>query len=174
MKKLLVIAAVLALGSLAQASELWWTVSTPTSVDGSEVGWDHAYLMANSTGFNYGGTQVGSAVTIDQMDLLGRGQTDLSGLDSSAKYFYIELRDAQDQVVGKSYVSTQADGGKNQGAVKIEDVAGSIYDGPTSPGGASPYSGFTNFTTSDVIPEPTSGLLMALGMMMLALKRRRV
>ena len=68
--------------------------------------------------------------------------------------------------------------GSEQGGRTYQELADSnAIDnrGVFTEGVASPYTGFDGgFTKSDVIPEPTSGLLMALGMMLFGLKRKRV
>ena len=174
MKKLLVVVAAVAFGAVAQASELWWTVATDATVDGKSVGWTVAKLYANDSGET---KNFGSQNLVDtglKSELVGDEflMSDISGY-GSASSFYVELWNS-DQLVGKSYISmNQPNMFANQGAASMADLAShtrtSVRDTPPS----SPYS-FENFTMSDVVPEPTSGLLMALGMMMLALKRRRV
>lgn len=171
MKKILTVAFVLAAALCVNASELWWTVTDPVDVDGSSTSWNTAQLFANTQGanLNYGGTAVGSAVSHDQMGLFDMTMTDLGKYGSSAYCFYVELYNSSGESVGKTYV------GSAMGAVGYDQLkeAGAIYDGVFSPS-ATPYTGFTQFTTSDVVPEPTSGLLMAFGLMMFALKRKRV
>ena len=174
MKKLLVVVAAIAFGAVAQASELWWTVETnPTTVDDVPQTWTIAKLFANDSGDtkNFGGTLVDSGIAADLADG-GVVMSDISDYNSASS-FYVELWNS-DQLVGKSYISmNNPNMFANQGAASMADLAShtrtSVRDTPPS----SPYS-FENFTMSDVVPEPTSGLLMALGMMMLALKRRRV
>lgn len=174
MKKLLVVVAAIAFGAVAQASELWWTVATnPTTVDGVSQDWTLAKLYANASGDtkNFGGTLVDSGIAADLADG-GVVMSDISGY-GSASSFYVELWNS-DQLVGKSYISmNNPNPFANQGAASMADLASStrtsVMDTPPS----SPYS-FNNFTTSDVVPEPTSGLLVMLGMMMLGLKRKHV
>ena len=85
------------------------------------------------------------------------------------------MYDQDDRSLGKTYVQTSTDMFKNQGGTTLQALkdAGAIDSGdPLSPG-ASAYTGFSQFTTSNVVPEPTSGLLVALGMMLFGLKRKR-
>lgn len=169
MKKVLVIVSAMMFAGLVQASEMWWTVSTAESTPA----WDEAKLIANN-GFWYGtnvsGTQIDS---ISRDDFEGFGkiiETDLGNKDYSAYSFYVELYNGG-QKVGKSYVST------TQGAATYDNLvaAGAINSGDVfNQDTTSVYSGFSQFGTGDVIPEPTSGLLMALGMMLFGLKRKRV
>lgn len=174
MKKAIVIVSAMMFAGLVQASELWWTVS---NVNPEAEGWDTAKLMANSGhwgyGTNIGGEEVGAISAEDLYGFGGTAITELGKYDSAAYSFYVELFKGG-QSVGKSYVSTVK--GSEQGSVAYGDLVGSI-DNPQdvfNPGVASPYSGFSQFGTGDVVPEPTSGLLMALGMMLFGLKRKRV
>ena len=178
MKKILVIVSAVAFAGLAQASELWWTVADTVEVDGAQQTWTTAKLMANKGVWNYGtnvgGTQVGADVSADAMSGIGFVTTELGQYGDSAYSFYVELYNGE-QLIGKSYVSTAK--GSEQGGRTYAELAasGAIDSGDVfNPGVASAYDGFSNFGTGDVIPEPTSGLLMALGMMLFGLKRKRV
>lgn len=181
MKKILVIVSALAFAGLAQASELWWTVADTVTVDGeSGKTWTTARLMANKGIWNYGTNvggdqdQVGGDVAFADMSGIGFVTTELGKYADSAYSFYVELYNG-DNFVGKSYVSTAK--GSEQGGRTYQELAqsGAIDSGDViNPGVLSAYTGFDQFTKSDVIPEPTSGLLMALGMMLFGLKRKRV
>lgn len=168
MKKVLVIVSAMMFAGLVQASEMWWTVSGE-----STPAWDEARLIANS-GFWYGtnvsGTQVDSISKDDFTGFDGVVVTDFGNKDYSAYSFYVELYNGG-QKVGKSYVST------TQGAATYDNLlaAGAINSGDVfNQDTTSVYSGFRQFGTGNVIPEPTSGVLMALGMMLFGLKRKRV
>lgn len=165
MKKLFVVLAALALAGGVQASELWWTVSgAPTD------GWTEAKLFANTTGYNYDGELVGS-VTKTDLDNFGDAFTQLGDFDSAAYSFYVELFNGTESIGQKSYVSLSSPA---QGSVAYGKLADSIAKDTMDWAGKSVYTGFSQFTDSNVIPEPTSGLLVMLGMMMLGLKRKRV
>ena len=171
MKKILVVAAAFALTGMVQASELWWTVnSVPT-----EVGdWTTAKLFANQTGYNYGGTEVGSVSKTD-LENFGDTFTDLDKYGNSAYSFYVELFYG-DTTTGytttgyKTYVQTA---NPPKGAASYDSLSGSVLGDPFDYNTKSVYTGFSQFTTSNVVPEPTSGLLVALGMMLFGLKRKR-
>ena len=172
MKKLLVVAVAFALAGMVQASELWWTVST---ADSDVPEWNTAKLFANTgatKGFNYLGTEIGSSSKED-LDDFGGAFTDVTGKDSSAYSFYVELFNGDTSTGYKTYVSTSA---PQQGGVAGDDsvLAASIAKDTMDWNGKSVYTGFSQFTTSDVVPEPTSGLLVAFGMMLFGLKRKRV
>ena len=176
MKKLIVLFVAIAVASLSQASELWWTVDGAaggsTKVDGDATSWDTAKLYASADGFNYGGTAIeGGEISASDLNTYGGAFTDLGGYASSAYSFYVELlNNSSSEVVGRSYVSlTPAQGAIQYGALDGHLEGGNIMN-PTA--AASAYS-FSSFTTAEVIPEPTSGLLVLLGMMALGLKRKR-
>lgn len=176
MKKSMVLFVAIATASLLQASELWWTVagadSGSTSVDGTATTWDTAKLYASANGYNYGSDMaVGSAVTASDLATYGGAFTELGDYDSSTYSFYVELLNG-DSVVGRSYVSKET---PLQGATPYSNFSGSLDGGNVqNPLSASSAYSFSQFTTSNVVPEPTSGLLVLFGMMALGLKRKRV
>lgn len=164
MKKLLVVLAAVAMAGLSQASELWWTINNPT-VDGETAGaWDTAKLYANTTDSNVRGTLI-DQISAEDLSFLGGTKTDLGGYASSAYSFYLEIFNGS-QLVGASVVGQVAsyDSLVTAGAIRSGDIMGG--------GTASPYTGFSSFTTN-VVPEPTSGLMILLGLAALGLKRKR-
>lgn len=171
MKKALILVGAIAAFSFSQASELWWTVADTVSVDGKSTSWETAKLFASANGYNYGGTQIGDAVNAADMADWGFWNSDLGGYGSSSYSFYVELYNSSEVSVGKSYVSTTTN--PPQGATPYATLSGAIYDGNLMNPTASAYT-FSSFTTSDVIPEPSSGLMMLLGMIALGLKRKKV
>lgn len=166
MKKILVVAAAFALAGMVQASELWWTVADAPADAGT---WDTAKLFANQTGYNYGGTEVGS-VSKDDLDNFGDAITDLGVYGNSAYSFYVELFNGDTTTGYKTYVQTA---NPPKGAASYDSLSGSVLGDPFDYNTKSVYTGFSQFTTSNVVPEPTSGLLVALGMMLFGLKRKR-
>lgn len=170
MKKLL-LGALMVMGvfGTAQASELYWMIADNAELDGSELGtWDTAYIYASVDGSNFRGEFIEEWTKSDMSIWDGYAVTGIGEYDA-AKSFYIELYDAGSKI-GQSVVSMSD---PKQGATLAStlEAAGAIDIG----GGAnmpSPYS-FTTFTTSEVVPEPTTGLLMLFGLAGLALRRRR-
>ena len=170
MKKLLVFVAAIAMALFAQASELWWTVADIVTVgDTSDVTWDTATLYASANGYNFGGSPID---TISQSDMSDFEFWHSNIDDYNSTYsFYVELYKSS-EMVGKSYATISPAQGATPYSALVAAKAinnGSIMN-PTE---ATPYS-FSSFTTADVIPEPTSGVLVLLGMMALGLKRKRV
>lgn len=170
MKKLLILVGAITALSISQASELWWTVADNATVDGNSATWDTAKFYASSTGYNYDGTQIGSDIAKTDMEDLGFWSSDISSYDSSAYSFYVELWNSE-SLVGRSYVST---GTPPQGATPYSSLSGAIYSTSSIMNPTAEPASFSQFTTAEVIPEPTSGVLVLLGMMALGLKRKRV
>lgn len=175
MKKSIVLFVAIATASLLQASELWWTVNGAgnptgsTQVDDNATAWDTAKLYASADGFNYGGTEI-EGVSASELTSYGVF-TDISDYDNSSYSFYVELLNGSD-LVGRSYVSLNA---PKQGAIQHGALATHIEGGNImNPTAASSAYTFNNFTMSQVVPEPTSGLLVLFGIMALGLKRKRV
>lgn len=176
MKKVLgFVALAFAFLTTASASELWWTINDTDgtiSVDGKDVTWDSAKLCANKIGYNYiddtGSTF--SKVSLEQLQDIGMAATEL-GSYGSAYTFYIELYNG-DNVVGRSFV-TKGPVGTAKGAVSYSDLSASVFIDAFETPSVSPYTGFATFTTANVVPEPTSGLLVLIGALALGLKRKR-
>lgn len=162
MKKILVGACVAFAAAFANASELWWTVSQPAS----DFSWDTAKIYATANGTNFGETTAIDEVSSAWMDKAGFAVTDIDGHMSSGTSFYVELW-KQGEWVATSYTNLYGD--KGVGTVGLGALSASIGDGMSTP---SPYTGFSSFT-ADVVPEPTSGLMVLLGLAALGLKRKR-
>ena len=177
MKKAIVLFSAIAALSLSQASELWWTVNNPVDVSGEGGGenltWATAKLYASANGYNYNGNLV-DTVTADNMSDLGFWNSTITSYANSQYSFYVELCNSNGDPLGRSAINVNPSA--KQGAVSYTDLvtAGAVYDGNLMNPTASAYTGFSSFTTSNVVPEPTSGLLVLFGMMALGLKRKRV
>ncbi len=173
MKKALILVGAIAAFSFSQASELWWTVNDTVSVDGgAPTEWTTAKLFASANGYNYGGDLIGEGVTAAEMADWGFWNSNIDGYGSSYS-FYVELYNSASESIGKSYVSTTSTPPQGATPYNTLSAANAIYDGNLMNPTATAYS-FTQFTTSDVIPEPSSGLMMLLGMVALGLKRKKV
>lgn len=167
MKKLITMALVAACATFAGASELWWTIADDATYSGTGLSdWSVAKFYASADGKTVGGTQVGSNLSKEKIGELTYVATDISGYDSAAYSFYVELCNSEGNRLGSSYVSA------TQGAVAYTDVAGALYRGGMDTSTPTPYS-FSQFTSAEVVPEPTSGLLLLIGFAGLALRRKR-
>lgn len=98
--------------------------------------------------YNNSGTDYGTGT---QADYFG-------AFDDSVSSFLVELWNIDDD---SSPVGWQT--------YRAAELAGAIWKEGASEGG----SGATPFTVSNVIPEPSSGLMLLLGGMLLALRRRK-
>ena len=163
-KFILAVAAVaIATTALAEAnSMLYWMVDAPTYEDAS-VAFRYAKIKAVDGGnesylymFNQGGnTGVQRAYDLDA-DGYSTGGV-FSGLfdGETVDYFLVELYDASNERVAWQRVSYSA--ALNNGSIATT----------MAPGGANVYS------ISQVVPEPTSGLLLLFGFAGLALRRKK-
>lgn len=162
--KLIIAAAAVAIATTAMAeadSILYWMVDKPTYED-SSVAFDHVKIQAVGGGagsYLYTFNQEGSTGHYETY-VKGSGDTTggiFSGLfdGNNVDYFLVELYDAADSRVAWQRVSYQ-----------MAFDNGSISS-PLAAGGATVY------TISQVVPEPTSGILLLLGFAGLALRRKK-
>ena len=188
MKKLIIAVAAVAIGVVANAASYTWACGSGRIFDGeggtvyASVAGSTAYLMFTSvmtqsdlvSGFNsaesaasysstvaskaIGSTTVSSAARIDQVG----ATADVSANDTA--YFVVFAND-------KMYVSTTASA--EYLAVGTSPITFTSQSTPskTTLDASAGYSAAGWYTQS--VPEPTSGLLMLLGMAGLALRRRR-
>jgi len=186
-KKIMMLAAVASMGFIAQADVLYWQVNNSDSVVAAS-GYEQAYLRATGgdpsgewvVGQNYasdGSTVLGTGVAPSTFSDGGYAIGDLSSimsLDGSSSYggslsalsFFVELYDAQGTLKGSTTPVLFNDLGSavSSGGINAQfSGVNSALGGPNSPGGGGSYS----------VPEPTSGLLMLIGLGALALRRRR-
>ena len=172
MKKILIVAVAALCGTFAQAASINWAITDATS---SQVGyavymvsaisdaWTSAADIATDAtklGTGTSGTiaKNGRVYSIPSTTASG------SGITSSASLYLVIVQSAD--ATGYNYVS-------------MGDISGSVYEPPAAPSGnfsttsAALLAGTAGSFGSSPVPEPTSGLLMLLGMAGLALKRKR-
>ncbi|MBQ3806631.1 MAG: PEP-CTERM sorting domain-containing protein [Kiritimatiellae bacterium] len=161
--KLIIAAAAVAIATTAMAeadSILYWMVDKPKYED-SSVAFDHVKIKAvdGGTGSYLYMFNQGASTGYDVAFAKESGDTTgglFSGLfDGNVDYFLIELFDDSDSRVAWQRVSYQ-----------MAFDNGSISS-PLAAGGATVY------TISQVVPEPTSGILLLLGFAGLALRRKK-
>ena len=167
MKKLIAAAFAVALTGVcltarAEDAILYWQV--PTSGKAVDAGYSYAYLYAQvDGGGNVMLSEQGWAYDT-QMASEGKvAEANLSGVDGTINSFFVEYYKENAQLIGKSVAETLMD------LVQSGYVKGIQLNPPVEQTGA--WSPTPNFTTS--IPEPTSGLLMLIGLAGLALRRKR-
>ena len=186
MKKLMIAFAAVAVATLAQAATVDWALSSKNTIktysggDGASI----AVYLLDTAGTDYAKTVAGladgtvtAANITSEKAYLGSGTTGASGAklgkasgsvtvanpgqDYSLVFVYFEKVDSKDYY----YLS--------------DAQIGTSYDGSAEyPTGSAASWMSTNYSQSNwhattAVPEPTSGLLMLLGMAGLALRRRR-
>ena len=182
MKKILIAISAVAIASVVNAASLQWggTFSTPDLSDTLAAGTQFALLYSASdfsgaatsvTGFTKGATadNGGTIVDVYSIDSEQSGNWEFSttwgnpGKDVNGYYAILTLNDAGDKAA----------------YMYLGDVSGTTATSPTqillyNAGWADDTKSITTggFNTA-VAPEPTSGLLILLGMAGLALKRKR-
>ncbi len=189
MKKTLIAFAAVALSAAAQAATVDWafssknTIKTYSGADGASI----AVYLLNTAGTGYAATISGleagtvtAANITSQGSYLGTGTTGSSGakigkasgsltvanpgVDYSLVFVYFETVDSKDYY----YLSGAQTGTSYDGSAEYPS-------GTTASWASSNYSqsNWHAVTGSSPVPEPTSGLLMLLGVAGLALRRRR-
>ncbi len=177
MKKLIMLAAVAALAFAGQAATVDWKINYAgqgsawksngafaLAFDGAD--YDAVTKLITVTGSDtlqadLASYALGSAVTFGSTK--GAATTVAQGIDGAPSTMFIVIFDEASYDAGKSVLYTAA-----------TDVSGSYYEPPAS-GTAFTFKAadFTNSGTIASVPEPTSGLLMLVGLAGLALRRRR-
>ena len=181
MKKLMIIVAAIALAGATQAATMTWSISNMQS-QGVEAGWLVA-LFDGSTTFDYAKAKDGTLATLYTATAKATGTTGLilvnssgnnkpdgnafAAGDSISAYAVIfnaaTIADATQYMVSGVKSATVGAAGNN-----ITLAFGNMAATTT----ANSFNGATFQPTSGV-PEPTSGLLMLVGLGALALRRRK-
>ena len=158
--------AALALAPLAARADLiYWMVNDPafsasTDKPGQLVDFSYATISVDGgasylTAYNQGGPVAGSDALVRGEGSAYFGSFDRNSVDS----FLVELW-LEDEMGNPERVGWQS--------YKASGLAASIWNGDT-PGG----SGVAALAVTEVVPEPSSGLMLLFGGALLALRRRR-
>ena len=175
MKKLMIAAAIVCAAAFAQAANYSWGFNND-QIFGPEGYVDgEGYLLDGIATLFIGGTQVGDPATIDGNYTYG--VFDDSAVDNSGKVQTLSRGDISESFVGQAYkLVLQTPDGKYQ----VEVTGTSDYKGVAGAPGE-PVFNYEQFVSNTqinagdwtAVPEPTSGLLLLLGVAGLALKRKR-
>ena len=170
MKKVSLLFALL-ITSLIRADVLLWQVNSEITDSATGEGIDYSYAKIMQTA----GTSASSGVAM--ANKVGDFADDVYAIDpttfnyatvgavlgagSTESYFYIELYDAQNNVVGQSQVVHYDD---------MSNFITSAVDLSVNFGNMNKWGG----GTFSAVPEPTSGLLFLVGAALVGLRRRKV
>lgn len=176
MKKLIMFAAVAVLACAGQAASVAWSASL--AGQGATLNGNGAFVLAFA-GSDY--ADIVKLVTVDGSDTL---QADLA---AKALGSAVNIRNNRGNATAAGEVANSPstvfwmifsdgsyDGGKGVTWTAATDVSGSFYEPPAS-GTTFTFNAasFANSGTIASVPEPTSGLLMLVGLAGLALRRGR-
>lgn len=176
MKKLIMFAAVAVLACAGQAASIAWSASL--AGQGATLNGNGAFVLAFA-GSDY--ADIVKLVTVDGSDTL---QADLA---AKALGSAVNIRNNRGNATAAGEVANSPstvfwmifsdgsyDGGKGVTWTAATDVSGSFYE-PPAPGTTFTLNAasFANSGTIASVPEPTSGLLMLVGLAGLALRRGR-
>ena len=172
MKKLMIVAAAVLCGTFARAAAINWQVAEATS---SQVGYtvymvsaiSDAWTSAADVAADAAALGTGTSGTIaksGRVYLISPTTASGEGITPSSSLYLVLVQSAD--ATGYTYVS-------------MGDISGLVYEPPASASGnfsttsAALLAGTAGTFSSSPVPEPTSGLLMLLGVAGLALRRRR-
>ena len=175
MKKLIMFAAVVALALAGQAAAVSWRVNY--AGQGATWSGNGATVLAFA-GSDY--ADIVKLVTVDGSDTL---QSDLASRAIGSATFTNNRgaavgagvsNDAPTSMFWMIFSEGSYDGGKAVTWTAATDVSSAFYEPPaTGTAFGLTAANFTNSGTIASVPEPTSGLLMLVGLAGLALRRRR-
>lgn len=178
MNKLIMCAAVALLAFAGQAATVDWKVAFA----GQGATWkDNGATVMAFAGSDY--ADIVKLVTMDGSDTL---QADLVAKSLGSSTFgnsrgtatmanAVTTENAPSSIFWMIFTEGSWDGGKAVIWTAATDVSGSFYEPPAAGTVLTlNASSFTNSGTIANVPEPTSGLLMLVGLAGLALRRRRV
>ena len=185
MKKLMIAVCAVALATVSQAASVKWLSGTLNTAAGSNGGWSSTGVMAAGADvamkvFYVDATTYGTVSKMDQAGIYewaADKTADFTGVNKNSKgatigavtvedaagvadktYYAVLVAEYTDASYGDMYMAVAKTAtASNQGAANVSNIFGG-------------NGGVQNW---QAVPEPTSGLLLLLGVAGLALKRRR-
>ena len=184
MKKLMILAATAAMAFAASAASATWGFSSGEDRDRNG---DYVGDSIQATAFLYLGTATTTASTIDLtgLTLLATAGQDGSDYTFGSPNTPVSMTGLASDAANQAYTLLLVEGdgltALNQDSTYWMVVATGTSGQAVDPMSGETWATFTNGTAASasswanlkVVPEPTSGLLMLLGMAGLALRRRR-
>ena len=169
MKKLMVILAAVALTGVAQAASVSWKLSTGSTYASMKVyGLTGTTSEAVLTAFN-SSTATDWAAVVEGFDAVTAG----TGSRGNANGKSVGVADG-DTIVFAIIDGSIADGNKFYVTTEYTIPSGATFEPPATGTAQTIAVSLAGSGTFTAVPEPTSGLLMLLGMAGLALRSRRV
>ena len=172
MKKLIIVAAAVLCGTFARAASVNWQVTGATA---DQVGYSVYMVAAISDAWTSGADVAKDATS------LGTGTS--GTIAKSGRVYSISSTTASGEDITASsslyLVLVKSADATDYTYVSMGDISGAVYEPPASATttfsttSAALLAGTAGSFSSSSVPEPTSGLLMLLGMAGLALRRRR-
>ena len=181
MKKLMIAAAIVCAAVVGQAAQVSWTVdwvysnydAVNTYDDGSSVNYWIVNMVSatDTTGLSVDkdGNLVNSAsyAVVDSGSFTAMGGGAVDGTIANGNYLAMVIYDAANGLYGVS------DANAVSGIVAEPPTAGELAATFQNDGGSEGYIIANTPVPTEPVPEPTSGLLMLLGVAGLALRRKR-
>ncbi len=171
MRKLLIVAAAVFCGTIVHAASINWQITGATS---AQVGYSVYMVSAISEAWTSGADVAADAAK------LGAGTS--GTIAKSGRVYNIPETTASGAGITSSaslyLVLVQSADAKNYTYISMGDISGAVYEPPASATtsfsttSAALLAGTAGTFSSSPVPEPTSGLLMLLGVAGLALRRR--
>ena len=163
MKKIMLAAAIICVAAVSQGAAVKWQATATSAYNGQTM-----YLLTSI------------ASTYDSVDAFKAAAVDSAVVVKTGPTYKISLRTAEDDAITASANFYLAVLSADEKTVTYLDVTSSMQPNVYTPPDSAPGTFSVAFatvagssTTAAVVPEPTSGLLMLVGLAGLALRRRR-
>ena len=181
MKKLMIAAAIVCAAVMSQAASVTWTVdwaysnydSVNTYYDGSSVNYWIVNMLGATDTTGLSVDKDGNLVNSANYAVVASGSFEATAYDAvegtiaNDNYLALVIYDAANGLYGVS------DANQVSGIVAEPPTAGSLAASFQNDGGSEGYLIANTPIPTEPVPEPTSGLLMLLGVAGLALRRKR-